>query len=641
MKKRLLILSILSFTISFLALVGICQARDLDSPSILKGYWRLNSNAADYSGHGNDGTWAGDEAYITDSQRRTVGDFGGDDDGIDSGTTPLIGTGDFSVGMWVKPDTNGIAFMSMFHNGAASFSYDLWIANHSGTLNVRMDNDDEITTGSFESGLWHYVVITRGGSDVFGYINGSLVEEATSSVDISDSGGNILIGRDGQSYQWWDGSISEVRIYNIALTADEIQYLYELNLPEYSAQAQPYNLIPDTADSSLVYAGLNRAVVGAADLSSLNNDGVATDVGWNEVGGEFDGSSSYLTIENTAGEVWGSGAEDLTISTWFMSSDVTTLSRIFAHAYGGTPGTRFYIDIGSTSNKLGVYIGSYYNNSVVDISNDIWYQVVCVYDYSDGTITIYLDGEEVLSPTSLTIGTDKANLSIGSLSSSAEFFPGKIKDVRIYNEAKSASWVAHEYSKAVPEDDLVLHVVNGDKDLSRYDHTLTNSGAILGDGMVFDGTDSVIDTGSDMILTGADTICAWVNTAAGYGEGNVGRIVDNGKTLFNIWSDRLVFKSDGSSTIFSATEISSDKWFYAVVTRTASGVANFYVDGVLSGTPDQDSGTPENGTGNLLIGNDSGSDYTFDGTIKDLRIYNEAKSADWIKLDYERTKGYY
>jgi hypothetical protein len=72
------------------------------------------------------------------------------------------------------------------------------------------------------------------------------------------------------------------------------------------------------------------------------------------------------------------------------------------------------------------------------------------------------------------------------------------------------------------------------------------------------------------------------------------------------------------------------------ITREADGTINFYIGDTstmpgLSGAADQDSGTPEAGTSNLLIGNNSAENRTFDGAISDLRIYNRILSVNEIQ----------
>ena len=138
----------------------------------------------------------------------------------------------------------------------------------------------------------------------------------------------------------------------------------------------------------------------------------------------------------------------------------------------------------------------------------------------------------------------------------------------------------------------------------------------------FNGSTSVIDTGSDWIGVQSVTISAWLYLS-GYGETS-GRILDG--TQLMLWvsdtGDRLGIASDGATLVYSATDsIEVSAWYHVMVTRTSAGVINFYVNAVLSGSADQDSGTPAAGT-NVLIGNKIESERTFDGYISGLTVYS-------------------
>jgi len=160
-----------------------------------------------------------------------------------------------------------------------------------------------------------------------------------------------------------------------------------------------------------------------------------------------------------------------------------------------------------------------------------------------------------------------------------------------------------------------------------------------GQAMVFDGADTKIDTGSDMIGTGAVTIAGWINPS-GWGEGNRGRIINNGKFWIEVQESNksLLITSDATFSPKSANDsISLNQWQFVSVTRETDGTVNFYVGDtsttpVLSGTADQDSGTPVvEGTTNVIIGNNSGGSRTFDGAISDLRIYDRILSVEEIQ----------
>ncbi|MCK9370681.1 LamG domain-containing protein [Candidatus Dojkabacteria bacterium] len=142
-------------------------------------------------------------------------------------------------------------------------------------------------------------------------------------------------------------------------------------------------------------------------------------------------------------------------------------------------------------------------------------------------------------------------------------------------------------------------------------------------GFVYDGANSYLDCGSDVVGTSAGTFAALVNLT-GVGEGARGRIFDNGKFFFlvNVSANMNVgLSSDGATYAFSATNsLSLGNWNTVIGTRTGAGATNLYVNGVLSGTANQSSGTPVAGTTNLIIGNNAGRSITFNGTIKYPKI---------------------
>jgi len=144
----------------------------------------------------------------------------------------------------------------------------------------------------------------------------------------------------------------------------------------------------------------------------------------------------------------------------------------------------------------------------------------------------------------------------------------------------------------------------------------------------FDGVDDLVDTGTDMIGTKAVTVMGWIKPY-GWGEGTVGRILDNGKFYFYIsgGSTRLTLKSDDSTGTTSAIgSISLNQWKFVSITREADGTANFYIGDLdtapaLSGSADQNSGVPVAGITNVIIGNNNGTSRSFDGEMFDIRVY--------------------
>lgn len=160
---------------------------------------------------------------------------------------------------------------------------------------------------------------------------------------------------------------------------------------------------------------------------------------------------------------------------------------------------------------------------------------------------------------------------------------------------------------------------------------------------IWNSSTSKIDCGSDLIGLTELTILTWIKPFS-WGELGEGRIMDNGKARFwiNTTSSRLNFTSDSLNIITSAANsIVLGKWNLACVKRTSAGIANFYINGELSGTADQNSGNPIEGATNLIIGNNNDQVNTFNGLISDSRIIIRSLTAQEFSQVYTSEKHLY
>jgi hypothetical protein len=151
----------------------------------------------------------------------------------------------------------------------------------------------------------------------------------------------------------------------------------------------------------------------------------------------------------------------------------------------------------------------------------------------------------------------------------------------------------------------------------------------IGTGAVsFDGINDRVTTGVDTIGTGADTFSAWVYGLDFAGSDGLPSIVENRKSIVHIEAPgKVYFTSDGAPDAVSATGLTVGQWALITVTRNASGVANIYINGVLSGSADQSSGTPSAGTTEVIIGASAFASRAWHGYIDDVRIYSRELSA--------------
>jgi hypothetical protein len=86
-------------------------------------------------------------------------------------------------------------------------------------------------------GIWRHIVVQVGSDTLKIYVNGSLEDKSTLAGSISTSNENIRILYGGSNGSWENGSeavIDQVRIFNRALTQEEVTTLYNENVAKYT-----------------------------------------------------------------------------------------------------------------------------------------------------------------------------------------------------------------------------------------------------------------------------------------------------------------------------------------------------------------------------------------------------------------------
>jgi hypothetical protein len=157
--------------------------------------------------------------------------------------------------------------------------------------------------------------------------------------------------------------------------------------------------------------------------------------------------------------------------------------------------------------------------------------------------------------------------------------------------------------------------------------------------MNFNGTTSKVDLGAYNNLTGDITICAWVKTR-NFGGSGVGRIITNGQLfLYNQAGNTYKIVSDGATVCTSPALNVQGVYKQVIVTRTSAGVATFYINGAVAGSPTT-SGTPVAGTTDIMIGNNFAGSQGFDGNIASVQVFSGLFTAQEAaqKFSAERKK---
>ncbi len=206
----------------------------------------LNDNIEyDCSGFCNNGTRIGTFSWTSDTPKYNVSTNILNGSYIDTGYKENIGTGDFTVSVWIKmPQTSGKSYQPIFSNkttGAASVGFAIYFnqnqnkllwstADGSAATEIWMAN----TINIYDK--WMHIVMVRNASDAkkgYFYINGERYELASVPVirNITNETYNIQIGdiatHNNSAYRYV-GLMSDFRIYATALSAEDIKDLYNL-----------------------------------------------------------------------------------------------------------------------------------------------------------------------------------------------------------------------------------------------------------------------------------------------------------------------------------------------------------------------------------------------------------------------------
>ena len=674
----------------------------------LVGHWTfdgkdmdLSSSTAevlDRSGNGNNGNWIDHATTTVIGKIGQALDFDGSDDYVDVGTISTDFTNGLTVAAWVYYDAfNSWSRIIDFGQGEAN---DNILFGNSATSNALQysvftggGNGGTVSISTLEIGKWQHVIATEDSSgNVVLYKNGVAIKTGSTDVPASVSRTSSFIAQSNWAADgYFDGKMDDVRVYNRALSTDEITRLYDLGATTHVGTTITTN--PD----------LERGLVGhwtfdgpdllqnAVDRSGQGNTGflrnfTSTTTTEGAIGQalNFDGSDDLVEID-AFHDVYTTQS----ICAWFsieggISGPLIIFNQGgnnngFIFAYRTTPDTIvFAIDSDTGSSKEIASVNTFPEDG-------IWHHICGT--YNAGTMTLYIDSafESTSSDAVVSVSASGNNASIGDATGlsviSGGSWKGKIDDVRVYNRALSAEEITRLYDLGATthigttittnpdlERGLVGHWTFDGPDLLQnavdrsgqgntgfltgFTSTTTTEGAI-GQALDFDGVDDYVDVGDKASLdfgTSIDfTIGAWIKLSA---TGSIKIIVDKYSSgispgyMFRVESSNVIGAfirdgvgsgSDETVSIVGDTTVTDGQWHHATVVYDRDGDVSLYLDGVSDATP-VDISTVTDTISNSVNFNIarrpiSSFDY-FDGTIDDVRIYNRALSAEEITRLY-------
>ena len=373
----------------------------------------------------------------------------------------------YTISVWVKStdtSTNTKTLVTMY-NGFGSVYANLSFRK----IGINQGIDFTSVGGAtsyyhdITDGNWHHLVATRTISGVETvYADGVQIGQNTTTAGTLTMGfGNTTLRIGGRDAASLNGSLDEVRIYDRALSADEISQLYRLTTPT-------------GVDTSLKgywsFNGPDISGTTAYDRSGSGNNGTTsgTTITEGKFGQalSFDGVNDLINVGSPASL---DNLTDFSYSAWVNVLGPTgsgSLQRILVKDMVGEDNDGVILQYNHSVYETGYFhaLVGFSTTNAVAFSQNLWsvvgggnsyrggwQHVAMTFDGTSKVITLYLNGVEVSYSTRTTgVGTrdndSSGNFYIGNSTFGGRAFNGKIDEPRVYNRVLSAGEVSSLYN---------------------------------------------------------------------------------------------------------------------------------------------------------------------------------------------------
>jgi len=205
---------------------GATYAELTSDESALVGYWKFDegtgSSTIDSSGDGNNGVWygtpAGTSGYYSAGK---VGNWAGYFSNNSIGIPIIHANQQITIAVWIKAVST--SYIQLIVHGGSSDQFriqadgNLWFYSASG-------NSINLSTVGLNAadGNWHFVTAVSDGTSAYIYVDG--IQKASSTGSLNQNGWSQIGTYNGVDL--FAGSMDDLRIYNRALSASEVQAIY-------------------------------------------------------------------------------------------------------------------------------------------------------------------------------------------------------------------------------------------------------------------------------------------------------------------------------------------------------------------------------------------------------------------------------
>ncbi len=222
---------------------------DIAEGAVLVGHWKFDGNLDDSAGSAN-GTFNGGAPNYTEGKIAQALEFDGVDDYVNLPYMPDPVA--YTIAVWIKPSgtsPSSIVVRTSDAGPTTHWSHQLRVASPGLIEHYAWDGSERRVLGTthIEINTWYSLVaVATNNGDVRLYVNGLEEGTATTIGTLWADGDRFLVGSNsGHAMGWFEGIIDDLRIYDTAMSLDEIAKI--ASRPEaFSPNPSNGSIHPDT-----------------------------------------------------------------------------------------------------------------------------------------------------------------------------------------------------------------------------------------------------------------------------------------------------------------------------------------------------------------------------------------------------------
>lgn len=568
-----------------------------------------------------------------------------------------------------------------------------------GRLNwdVSTDSSNRITVEGdvVPLGEWHHIVFTVNAGSAKIYQNGTERNSGTYTDNGIEDPGQWKIGKFSKESLdgFFDGLIDDVRIYNRALSAQEIKNLYNSGVVTKGSSRVG---VSDGLKAHYTFDGPDT-LTNIADSSGSGLDGylslgsngntATSSISTRGIIGQafsFDGNDDFIELP-TGNNFYPTADQPFTITAWARYN--SGAGAIFWMPDSKFSSSGLYMEVDAFDNWSMLIDGSGgTTNLEIGSTPGEWSFLTAIYDGDKATLYLNAGSPDTATGVTANAGVSDSGgeVEIGS-KAEATIFDGEIDDVRFYDRALSLNEITRIYENTkgdkqnitmTPagsslEQGLVGHWTmdgpdtlqniadvsgngnHGGLEFGSSGNTSTSSMQVtgkLGQALEFDGSDDSVDMPNVIKGLTELTLSTWVNLSSADSDHDIyNRGTHNTLEPFIFWFDDestdvwsvLITDSSGDTTgaLSSATEATTEEWVHLSVTFVGDSKIRLFINGT------EDANSPFSASTVSDISTDSDNERIaraassnakhLHGLIDDVRIYDRALTDAEIQRLYQ------